>query len=397
MTSIEITKDIFYVGVNDRTTSKFEGIWPLPYGVSYNSYVIQGNDKNALIDGVEISRAYQQIDKIRQICQDIKLDYLVINHMEPDHSGAIRSLMGVFPEMQIVGNTKTLEMLKGFYGISERTIAVADGDRIDLGGKTLQFFLTPMIHWPETMMTYIPEGKVLFSGDAFGCFGALNGGVVDTELDTDVYYPEMIRYYSNIVGKYGLPVQKALSKLSSLPIEYICSTHGPVWHKHVADTIDTYNRLSKGTSEKGVVIAYGSMYGNTEEMVEILARHLSLCGIKDIKIHNVSYADESYILRDIYRYNGLIVASPTYNGHLFPKIESLLKSLTLRGVCNKKFARLGSFTWAGVGTKTIDSIVEKLKFDIIGDPIEMKQGGIGANISDQCEALAKEFAEALDA
>mgnify|MGYP002548855820 FL=1 len=394
MTSIEITKGIYYVGVNDRTTSKFESIWPLPYGVSYNSYVVKGSEKTALIDGVEISHAYQQIGKIKKICGDIKLDYLVVNHMEPDHSGAIISLMNIFPELQIVGNSKTIEMLNGYYGITDRTITITDGQEIDLGCKTMKFFLTPMLHWPETMMTYIPQDKVLFSGDAFGCFGALNGGIIDEEMDTTIYHSEMIRYYSNIVGKYGTPVQKALAKLNGISIEYICATHGPVWHKAVAQAIETYDLLSKGESEKGVVIAYGSMYGNTEEMVEILARELSVRGIRNIRIHNVSYTDESYVLRDIYRYKGLIVASPTYNGNIFPKIESLLKSLVLRSVNNKIFARLGSYTWAGVGTKTIDATVEKLNFNIIGSPIELKQGKTD-DLYGQCEALADEFAKAL--
>lgn len=299
-----------------------------------------------------------------------------------------------FPDMQIVGNAKTLEMLNGFYGISDNTIAIADGDEIDLGGKTLKFFLTPMLHWPETMMTYAIEDKVLFSGDAFGCFGALNGGIVDKEMDTALYFPEMIRYYSNIVGKYGMPVQKAIAKLQGVTIDYICSTHGPVWHKQAGEVVALYDRLSKGIGEEGVVIAYGSMYGNTEDIIEILARELALCGIKNIRIHDVSHSDKSYILRDIYRYNGLIVAAPTYNGSLFPEMESLLKALVNRGVTNKIFARASSFTWAGVGTKTIDALLEKQKFTTIGAPIEMKQHNIDT-IAGDCRSIAKEFADAL--
>lgn len=395
MLSTEFANGIYYVGVNDRTTSKFEAIWPLPYGVSYNSYIVRGNFGTALIDGVEQSQSFKQIRKIQSIA-DIKPDYLVVNHMEPDHTGTILALMEAFPEMRIIGNAKTAGMLKGYYGIDSRTILVGDGDEINLGGKTLKFFLTPMVHWPETMMTYVIEDKVLFSGDAFGSFGALNGGIVDEEMNTDHYFPEMVRYYSNIVGKYGIPVQKALAKLDGLPIEYICSTHGPVWHKQIGKTVSLYNRLSKGESKNGVVIVYGSMYGHTEDMVEIVARQLAACGIKDIKIHNVSYSDESQILRDIYDFKGFIVATPTYNGNLFPKIDSLLKSLVLRGVSNKIFARLGSFTWAGVGTKTIDASVSNLNFRIIGEPIEMKQS-CSDEVASRCRALAVEFADALNA
>lgn len=389
-----ITDNIFYVGANDRTTEKFEALWPLPYGVSYNSYLVKGTSKTALIDGVEVSHAFKQLSKIKAICPDRKIDYLIINHMEPDHSGGIFSLKKEFPDMQIVGNAKTLEMLNGFYGISDNTIAIADGDEIDLGGKTLKFFLTPMLHWPETMMTYAIEDKVLFSGDAFGCFGALNGGIVDKEMDTALYFPEMIRYYSNIVGKYGMPVQKAIAKLQGVAIDYICSTHGPVWHKQAGEVVALYDRLSKGIGEEGVVIAYGSMYGNTEDIIEILARELALCGIKNIRIHDVSHSDKSYILRDIYRYNGLIVAAPTYNGSLFPEMESLLKALVNRGVTNKIFARASSYTWAGVGTKTIDALLEKQKFTIVGAPIEMKQHNIDT-IAGDCRSIAKEFADAL--
>ena len=259
MLTKKITDGIYYVGANDRTTTRFEGLWPLPYGVSYNSYLVAGNDKTAIIDGVEISHAFEQIAQIKKILHDNAPDYLIVNHMEPDHTGAVQTLRAAFPNLTIVGNAKTIDMLKGYYGICDGTLTVADGDTIDLGGKTLKFALTPMVHWPETMMTYAVENKTLFSGDAFGCFGALNGGIIDEEMDTSLYFPEMTRYYSNIVGKYGLPVQKALQKLSGVAVDYICSTHGPVWHSQAAEVIGIYDRLSKGESENGVVIAYASM------------------------------------------------------------------------------------------------------------------------------------------
>ena len=396
MLTKKITNGIYYVGVNDRTTTRFEGLWPLPYGVSYNSYLVEGTDKTAIIDGVEASHAFAQIGKIKETLSGKAPDYLVVNHMEPDHTGAVQTLRTVFPDITIVGNAKTIDMLKGYYGITSGTLTIADGDTLDLGGKTLKFALTPMVHWPETMMTYCIEDRTLFSGDAFGCFGALNGGVIDEEMDTAAYFPEMTRYYSNIVGKYGLPVQKALQKLSGVPVDYICSTHGPVWHSQAAEIVEVYDRLSRGECENGVVIAYASMYGNTEEMVEAFARFLADEGIKNILIHNVSYADESFVLRDIYKYKGLVVASPTYNGTVFPRIDSLLKSLALRGVGGKVFARLGSFTWAGAATKTIDSVTEKLKLTVVGTPVEMKQS-CSADTVEACRQLAHEFAEALKA
>lgn len=394
MISTEIVKGVHYVGVNDRTTTRFEGIWPLPYGVSYNSYLVCGAQKNAVIDGVEVSHCFKQIDRIKEIKQDIKIDYLIINHMEPDHSGGVVALCREFPEIKVVGNAKTADMLKGYYGLEKNVVVVADGDCIDLGGKTLQFHLTPMIHWPETMMTYLVEDKMLFAGDAFGCFGALNGGIVDTEMDTSGYYPEMTRYYSNIVAKYGLFVQKALAKFADVPVDYICSTHGPVWHDELKKVIGVYDKLSRGESEDGVVIAYASMYGNTEEMVDVVARQLAVNGIKNIKVHNVSYSDESFILRDIYTYKGLIVMSPTYNGCAFPKIEALLSSLQLRATSGKVFACAGSFTWASAAVKRINAMVEKLKFTHVDGYVEMKQGMSG-DVAEKCRILADRFAAEL--
>lgn len=394
MISTEIVKGVHYVGVNDRTTTRFEGIWPLPYGVSYNSYLVCGEQKNAVIDGVEVSHCFKQIDRIKEIKQDIKIDYLIINHMEPDHSGGVVALCREFPEIKVVGNAKTADMLKGYYGLEKNVVVVADGDCIDLGGKTLQFHLTPMIHWPETMMTYLVEDKMLFAGDAFGCFGALNGGIVDTEMDTSGYYPEMTRYYSNIVAKYGLFVQKALAKFADVPVDYICSTHGPVWHDELKKVIGVYDKLSRGESEDGVVIAYASMYGNTEEMVDVVARQLAVNGIKNIKVHNVSYSDESFILRDIYTYKGLIVMSPTYNGCAFPKIEALLSSLQLRATSGKVFACAGSFTWASAAVKRINAMVEKLKFTHVDGDVEMKQGMSG-DVAEKCRVLADRFAAEL--
>ena len=394
MISTEIVKGVHYVGVNDRTTTRFEGIWPLPYGVSYNSYLVCGSRKNAVIDGVEVSHCFKQIDKIKEINPEIKIDYLIINHMEPDRSGGVVALCREFPDMKVVGNAKTADMLKGYYGLDENVVVVADGDTMDLGGKTLHFHLTPMIHWPETMMTYLEEDKVLFAGDAFGCFGALNGGIVDTEMDTSLYYPEMTRYYSNIVAKYGLFVQKALAKFADVPVDYICSTHGPVWHDELKKVIGIYDRLSRGESEEGVVIAYASMYGNTEDMADVIARRLAVDGIRNIKVHNVSYSDESFILRDIYTYKGLIVLSPTYNGCAFPKIEALLSSLQLRAASGKVFACAGSFTWASAAVKRINAMVEKLKFTRVGDDVEMKQGMSG-DVAEKCRILADKFAAEL--
>jgi flavorubredoxin len=319
-TITEISRNIHYVGVNDRTKHLFEGLWPLPLGVSYNSYLIV--DKSVvLIDTVDHCYTDLFFEKIKNILGERPIDYLVVNHMEPDHSASINDLCRVYPDIKIIGNSKTIGMIEGFYGIFDKFHEVKDGDRLPLGEKVLTFYMTPMVHWPETMMTYCEDDKILFSGDAFGCFGTLDGGIIDYQMNTEKYWDEMFRYYSNIVGKYGAPVQKALAKLSGIDIQIICSTHGPIWKEEIQKVISIYNKLSLYEGEEGVVIAYGSMYGNTEKMAEVIARELATQGIKNIVMHNVSKSDMSYILRDIFKYKGLIIGSPTYTNELFPNIE----------------------------------------------------------------------------
>ena len=240
----QIVNNIYYVGVNDRNKSLFEGLWPLPNGVSYNSYLVV-DDKVALIDTVEVDFFTQFLENIHEVIGDRAIDYLVINHMEPDHSGSIALIKKYYPDIQIIGNKKTLGMMEGFYGVTDHEVEVKNGDTIDLGKRQLSFVLTPMVHWPETMVTLDATDHVLFSGDAFGCFGALNGGVIDNEINCDTFWLEMVRYYSNIVGKYGTPVQNALKKLAGIQLDYICSTHGPVWHEHVAKVVSMYDCMSK--------------------------------------------------------------------------------------------------------------------------------------------------------
>lgn len=368
----EITKDVFYVGVNDRVTDRFEGLWPLPNGVSYNSYVVKGNDKIALIDTVEIGTVRDFLNAIKSQIGDASPDYLVVNHMEPDHSGGIPVVLEHFPDMKIIGNRQTVAMVKGYYHIEDdRFIEVADGATLDLGGKTLKILLTPMVHWPETMMTYVVEDGVVFSGDAFGAFGALNGGVMDSEMEIEWYWDEMYRYYSNIVGKYGRFVQKALEKASALDIKYICSTHGPVWHENIAKVIDIYNRMSRYESEPGVTIIYGSMYGNTAEVAEEIARQLAARGVKNIKIHNASKSNLSYMISDAFRYEGLIVGAPTYSMHIFPPVEQFMIAMETREIKNKVIATFGSFTWASATVGKLKEYADKMKLEVV-DSLDMK-------------------------
>ena len=384
---------VHYVGVNDRNKHLFEGMWPLPYGVSYNSYLID-DDMIALIDTVDINFFEVYIHKIKKIIGDRPINYLIINHMEPDHSGSIRLIKQHYPDIVIVGNKQTFGMIEGFYGVTGQQYLVKEGDFLDLGHHKLRFYLTPMVHWPETMMTFDETNGILFSGDAFGCFGTLDGGYIDSRINTDKYWDEMVRYYSNIVGKYGSPVQKALQKLGGLPINTICSTHGPIWEENIAKVVDIYDRLSKYEAEEGVVIAYGSMYGNTEQMAEAIAEELSAQGIKNIVMHNVSKSNPSYILADIFKYKGLIVGSPTYSNQIYPEIESLISKILLREIKVRYLGLFGSFTWAGAAVKRMGDFAIQSKFELIGDPVEMKQG-MKEIIYDQCANLGRAMADRL--
>ncbi len=393
---IEITNKIYYVGVNDRNKSRFEGLWPLPDGVSYNSYIID-DDKVCLVDTVEVDFFPQFIENLHKVIGDRNIDYIVINHMEPDHSGSLGMIKKYYPDVKFVGNKKTFSMLSGFYGIDGDTIEVKNGDSLDLGHHKLNFVLTPMVHWPETMVTLDTTTNVLFSGDAFGCFGALNGGLIDSDINCDSFWLEMIRYYSNIVGKYGTPVQNALKKLEGVKIDYICSTHGPVWHEYIDKVICMYDKMSRYETEEGIVICYGTMYGNTERMAEIIARAASQSGIKNIVMYNVSKTDHSYILRDIFRYRGLIVGAPTYNTGLYHEMYVLLNEIGNKDVKNHYLGWFGSYGWASKAVAKIQELNERrLHFEAVGEPVDMKQS-ITAETAAQCEALGKAMAERLKA
>ena len=395
----ELTNKVFYVGVNDRNKNLFEGLWPLPDGVSYNSYLIN-DDKVCLIDTVEVDFFMPFLKNIQEVIGDKAIDYLVINHMEPDHSGSLALIKKYYPDIKIVGNKKTFGMMSGFYGIDNDTVEVKNNTTLDLGCNTLTFVLTPMVHWPETMVTLLtakdgPQTNVLFSGDAFGCFGALNGGILDEEINCDGFWLEMVRYYSNIVGKYGTPVQNALKKLAGIRLDYVCPTHGPVWKEYIDKVIGLYDRMSRYDTDEGIVICYGTMYGNTERMAETIARAASQAGIKNIALYNVSKTHHSYILRDIFRYRALIVGAPTYNTGLYHEMEVLLSEVARRDIKNHYLAWFGSHGWA---SKAVGRIAEyneqEIKFEAVGTPVDMKQS-MTADTKAQCEALGRAVAQRL--
>lgn len=390
----KLSDRIFYVGVNDRTKHLFEGLWTLPLGVSYNAYIICG-EQTALVDTVDACFTGRLLDNVRRQLGDRPLDYLVINHMEPDHSASIAAVRKAYPHVQLVGNAKTLQMVQGYYGITGGTVEVKEGSQLDLGGLTLTFSMIPMVHWPETMVAWCPEERTIFSGDAFGTFGALDGGITDEQLDIEPFWGEMRRYYACIVGKYGQPVQRALAKVSTLDIARICSTHGPVWQREIARVVSLYDRMSRYEGEPGVVIAYGSMYGNTEQAAEAVARSLAAAGVRPVVVRNLSTADMSQVLADVFRYDTLVVGSPTYNGRLYPPVEELLLKLEERCIPHRRFACFGSFTWASAAVRRMTEFAERMKWPVVGTPVEVKQGFSPA-FEPACRALAEALAAEIN-
>lgn len=373
----KISERIYYVGVNDDTKTLFEGLWPLPYGVSYNSYVV-ADAKVALIDTVEHGFEDEFFANVREALGDRSIDYLIVNHMEPDHSSLISDMLQRYPDMKIVGNAKTLPMLQGYYGTpAERVIVVKEGDSIDLGSCSLSFHMIPMVHWPETMATWLAEENTVFSGDAFGTFGAVNEEVVDSEGTFESFRDEMMRYYSNIVGKYGTPVQSALKKLSGLEVKRICSTHGPVWEKSVPEVVAIYDRMSRYEVERGVCIAYGSMYGNTAAAAEALAEELRRqgvpCAVHDLAGNVNPGMGLSGALRDVFKYDTIVAASPTYNNGIFPPVETFMKALQARLIKGRRFYALGSYTWAGSSVNLLNSFAESLGFDVLAPGLSFPQ------------------------
>lgn len=391
----QISDNIFYVGVNDRDKSLFENLWPLPKGVSYNSYLIM-DEKVVLIDTVDINFADLFFKKVNNVLGDRKIDYLVVNHMEPDHSGSIEMLMSRCPDIQIVANKRSAEMLEGFYGITDNVIVIEDGDEINIGCDDMKFYFAPMVHWPETMMTYLKGAKAIFSADAFGTFGSLDGGVMDSDLNPDKYWDEMIRYYSNIVGKFGSSVQAALKKLSNVEINLICSTHGPIWTKreNIDKVLSLYDKLSRYDADNGLVIVYGGMYGNTEQMADIIASSAAENGVKDIVIHNTSKSHLSDIIRDIFKYKGLIIGSATYNNKLNPGVDALASALKNSGLKNRHFAYFSGHTWADGAKRELKAFAEAMKFEPICQSAEMKQS-ISQPAAEDAYKLGKAMAELL--
>lgn len=358
------TEDLYWVGGNDRQIELFENIFPLAKGVSYNSYLLL-DEQTVLFDTADYAIGKQFIENVMSVLNGRNLDYIVVNHMEPDHCSLIGELLLHYPDVKIIGNAKTFPMIEQFFSfdLTGKTLTVKEGDTFCSGKHTFRFIMSPMVHWPEAMMTYDEKDKVLFSADAFGTFNALNGNLFNDELDFNrEWLDEARRYYTNIVGKYGPQVQNVLKKASSLDIQMICPLHGPVWRSNLNFIIEKYNLWSRyEPEEKGVMIAYASMYGNTENMAEILAVMLAEAGVKNIHMHNISKTHVSELISDSFKYSHIVLASPTYNNGIYPLMDNYLEDMKALSLQNRTIAVLGNGSWAPQATKLISAKIKEMK------------------------------------
>lgn len=360
----KVTDDIVWVGCNDRRLTLFENLFPIPRGVSYNSYLVM-DEKVTLLDTVDVCALQQFMENIDYVLDGKEIDYLIVQHMEPDHGAGIQEMMRRFPNMKIVANAKTIQMIGQFFDLpqEDRVVLVKEGDTLTTGTHTFRFVMAPMVHWPEVMVTYEESEKVLFSADAFGTFGALNGNIFSDELEFDKeWLADTRRYYANIVGKYGMQTQALLKKAAGLDIQLICSLHGPIWRENLSYIIDKYDKWSKYESEdKEVVMIYGSVYGHTEQAVDALAGKLAEKGIRHIAVYDVSKTHVSELIAEIFRASHIVIACATYNGGIYPPMENLLNDMKALSVQKRTVALMDNGTWAPTAGKQIVKKLEEMK------------------------------------
>ena len=395
----KVTEDIVWVGASDRRLALFENIFPIPRGVSYNSYVLL-DEKTVLLDTVDASVAGQFFENLEHVLDGRKLDYLIVNHMEPDHCAMIGDLVRRYPEVQVVGNAKTFGMMKQFFGtdFAERAVTVKEGDTLATGAHTLHFVMAPMVHWPEVMVTYDEKDKVLFAADGFGTFGALNGNIFADEVDFDRdWLDDARRYYTNIVGKYGASVQALLKKASGLEIAVICPLHGPIWRENLGYILEKYQKWSTYEAEdQAVVILYATMYGNTASAADALAGRLAAKGVKKIAVYDVSNTHVSELISEIFRASHVVFAAPTYNGGIYPVMENLLADMKALAVQNKTVALMENGTWAPMTAKQMREKLAELKNVTILDAQITIKSAMAPEQEGQLEALADAIVASMD-
>lgn len=395
----KVKDDLIYVGGSDRRLSRFENLFPIPKGVSYNSYVLL-DEKTVLFDTADESISRQYIENVVHALNGRPLDYMVVQHMEPDHCAMIDDMLRRYPEAKMVCSAKAVGMYAQFYGtdVAARALVVKEGDKLSTGEHTLHFVMAPMVHWPEVMVTYDEKNKILFSADAFGTFGALAGNIFNDEITFDtVWMNDARRYYTNIVGKYGVQVQALLKKAASLDIEMICPLHGPIWRKDLGLLLEKYQKWSTYEPEdKTVMIAYATMYGNTENAANVLAGMLADKGVKNIAMYDVSETDVSELVAESFRCSHLVLAAPTYNSGIQPKMEAYLSDIKALNLQNRTVAVIDNGTWAATAGKHMIGMLEGMKnMTILENTISIKSA-LAENQLGALEALADELAKQVN-
>ena len=393
-----ISKDLIYVGVSDRRTALFENVYPIPRGVSYNSYVLF-DEKTALLDTADVTVSEQFFENVTAALNGRQLDYLIVNHMEPDHGALIAPLLLRYPQVMVVCTAKAAQMMEQFFGYKPSNLqAVKEGDTLSLGKHNLVFTMAPMVHWPEVMMTYDDTDKVLFSADAFGTFGALSGNIYADEVNFEgEWINDARRYFVNIVGKYGQPVQTVLKKAAALDIKMICPLHGPVWRSNLEWFIGKHDVWSKYEPEnKGVVIIYGSIYGHTESAALRLGTLLAQRGVKGIKAYDASRTHVSELVSECFRASHIVLASSTYNNGIFTPMENLLADLKAHDWKRRSVALIENGTWAATSGKLMRAELEQMKeITILGEMVSLKSAATPAQ-EEQLAALADEIVATLN-
>lgn len=395
----KVKDDLIYVGGSDRRLSRFENLFPIPKGVSYNSYVLL-DEKTVLFDTADESISRQYIENVVHALNGRPLDYMIVQHMEPDHCAMIDDMLRRYPEAKMVCSAKAVGMFAQFYGtdVAARALVVKEGDKLSTGEHTLHFVMAPMVHWPEVMVTYDEKDKILFSADAFGTFGALAGNIFNDEITFDTtWMNDARRYYTNIVGKYGVQVQALLKKAASLDIEMICPLHGPIWRKDLGLLLEKYQKWSTYEPEdKTVMIAYATMYGNTENAANVLAGMLADKGVKNIAMYDVSETDVSELVAESFRCSHLVLAAPTYNSRIQPKMEAYLSDIKALNLQNRTVAVIDNGTWAATAGKQMIGTLEGMKnMTILENTISIKSA-LAENQLGALEALADELAKQVN-
>ena len=394
----KVTDDLYWIGGSDRRLALFENVYPIPRGVSYNSYVLL-DEKTVLLDTVDASISGLFFENLEYVLDGRTLDYLIVNHMEPDHCAIIGDVVRRYPDVKLVCNAKTVPMLKQFFDfpVEDRTVIVKEMDTLCTGKHTFAFVMAPMVHWPEAMVSYDTVDKILFSADGFGTFGAINGNLFADEVNFERdWLDDARRYFINIVGKYGVQVQNLLKKAATLEIKMICPLHGPIWRENLGWFIEKYDTWSSYKPEdQAVMIAYASIYGNTENAAEILASKLADKGVKNIAMYDVSVTDPSVIVSEAFRCSHLVFAAPSYNGGIFTKMETVLSELKAHSLQNRTVAIMENGTWAPVAGKQMREIFAGMKnIELLEEGVTIRSAVKEAQEA-SLEALAEKITSSL--